>query len=267
MERIASGYRYTAGPVWSHDGFLLFSDLPSDRVLVMRPGEPVAIHREHAGGISGAAYDAQGRLYTCESAGRRVVRIAAKKTDVLGERWDGKRLNGPDEIAIRRDGHAYFTDPAFGSRNDARELDFYGIFHLSSKGDLNPIARWKTRPTGITLSPNGKLLYVADADRRLIQVFDVDHNGEAAGERTLISRIEGVPLGIRTDEKGNLYVAARSVLIYSAAGKLTSTLELAETPSHLAFGDNDFQGLYVTARQGLYRIRLGVKGAQNHSTP
>ena len=85
---------------------------------------------------------------------------------MLAARFEGKRLNAPNDIVVRRDGHVYFTDPAFGNQQDTRELDFYGVFHIKTKGELEAIARWKTRPNGITLSPNGRLLYVADSDAR-----------------------------------------------------------------------------------------------------
>ena len=98
--------------------------------------------------------DAQGRLYTCEGHARRVTRRDRKgKLEILADQWQGKRLNAPNDLIVRRDGHVYFTDPAFGSAADSRELDFYGIFHITPKGELSLVAKWPTRPNGITLSP------------------------------------------------------------------------------------------------------------------
>src|SRR5579862_7374190 len=153
VERVASGFRFTEGPAWSREGFLVFSDIPSDRILKYVPGEKPVVLRENANGANGNAFDAQGRLYTCESRTRRVVR-SEKKGDiqVLAAQWEGKRLNAPNDIAVRRDGHVYFTDPAFGSQADARELDFYGVFHIAPKGELEAIAKLKTRPNGVTVS-------------------------------------------------------------------------------------------------------------------
>jgi gluconolactonase len=163
---------------------------------------------------------------------------------------------------VRRDGNAYFTDPAFGNQQDTRELDFYGVYRIKTSGELEAIARWKTRPNGITLSPNGRLLYVGDSDARLIRVYDLAGNGSASNERVFAGKIEGVPGGLRTDEKGNVYAAAKAVFVYSPKGEMLKEIHLSETPSNLAFGDRDFTTLYVTARTAVYRIRAtGMKGA------
>jgi gluconolactonase len=209
----------------------------------------------------------EGRLYICEFRQRRVTRTLKNgKTEVLASRFEGKRLNAPNDIIVRRDGHVYFTDPAFGSQQDARELDFYGVFHITPKGELEAVAKWKTRPNGITLSPNGRTLYVSDSDQRLVRAYDLDGKGIASNERVVVERIAGVPDGIRTDEKGNLYVAAKAVYVYSLPGgsngaKLLGEIGLAETPSNIAFGDADLETLFITARTSVYRVRLGVKGA------
>ena len=199
---------------------------------------------------------------TLAKAARRVTRTDKKGAiEVLAEKWEGKRLNAPNDIVVSKTGHVYFTDPAFGSQADTRELDFYGVYHIPPKGELSAIAKPAGRPNGIALSPNGRILYVANSDERNIRAYDVDRNGEVSGERTVVSGIDGVPDGIRTDEKGNLYVAAKGIVVYSPAGKLLATIPVAETPSNCAFGDADVQTLYITARTSLYRVRLDVKGA------
>ena len=122
------------------------------------------------------------------------------------------------------------------------------------------VAKPKGRPNGLALSPGGKLLYVTNSDEKRVYAYDLDKNGAASNERVLISGIEGVPDGIRSDEKGNLYIAAKGLLIYTSEGKLIRQVPLAEKPSNLAFGDPDLQSLYVTARSSVYRLRLPVKG-------
>lgn len=262
VEKAAHGFRFTEGPAWSRDGYLLFSDIPGNKILKYMPGEGYPVFREPSNGANGNAFDAQGRLYTCESLGRRVTRTDKKgHIEVLADKWQGKRLNAPNDIVVGKSGHAYFTDPAFGNQADTRELDFYGVYHIAPKGELSMIAKPAGRPNGITLSPNGRILYVANSDERNIRAYDVDHNGEVSGERVFISGIAGIPDGIRTDEKGNLYVAAKGIVVYSPQGKLLATIPLAETPSNCAFGDPDLQTLYITARTSLYRVRLDVKGA------
>jgi gluconolactonase len=162
---------------------------------------------------------------------------------------------------VRRDGNVYFTDPAFGDQNDHRELDFFGIFHIGPKGELEAVARLKTRPHGITLSPGGKILYVADSDARLIRAWDLDNKGAVSNPRVFISKIAGVPGGLKTDEKGQVWIAAKSVFMYSPQGELRKTIEFSEPPSNLTFGDVDLETLFVTARTNVFRVRLGIKGA------
>lgn len=261
VERVHAGLRYGEGPAWSGEA-VLFSDTVTNQ-LFMWNGKGPAQPSERPGGSIGNAFDPQGRLYSCEFRERRVTRLDSKKgkVDVLADKFEGKRFNAPNDLVVRKDGHVWFTDPAFGRQSDTRELDFYGIFHITPKGDIEAVARWKTRPNGITLSPNGRTLYVANSDERAIYAFDLDRGANASNPRVLISGIEGIPDGIRTDEKGNLYVAGKQLLIYTQEGKQLGKIDLAETPSNLAFGDTDLSSLYVTARTSVYRVRLGVKGA------
>src|SRR5262249_50528334 len=131
----------------------------------------------------------------------------------------------------------------------------------TAKGELDTIARWKTRPDGIALAPNGRILYVSDPDARAIRGYDLDRQGVASNERTVIGKISVIPGGIRTDEKGNVYVATKGVSVYTPQGQLIKDIALGEMASNLAFGDPDFQTLFVTARTSVYRIRLNVKGS------
>ena len=262
IERVVAGLLFANGPAWSHENFLIFSDVPRNKLMKLTPGEPVAVHREDTQGPNGNTFDAQGRLYTCEGRGRRVVRTDKHgKIEVVAERWDGKRLNAPNDIAVRKDGEVYFTDPAFGYQQDSRELNFFGVFHISRKGETEVIAKPKGRPNGVAISANGKMLYVSNSDERNIRTYDLDKSGSASNERVLISGIDGVPDGIHLDEKGNLYVAAAGLAIYSPDGKPILTMPLSEKPSSCAFGDADLQTLYITARRSVYRVRMTVKGS------
>jgi gluconolactonase len=261
IEKVAAGMRYTDGPAWSLEGFLLFSDTVTDKLQKFTPGKGVTDFASRAGGASGNTYDEQGRLYTCEFRERRITRTAKNgKVDILAARFEGKRLNAPSDIVVRRDGNVYFADPAFGDQQDARELDFNGVYRITPRGELEAIARWKTRPNGVALSPNGRVLYVSDADARSVHAFDLDRGGAASNDRVAIAHVPGVPAGLRTDEKGDLFVAGRKVYIYSPKGDLLREISLAETPSNLTFGDPDFESLYVTARTSVFRVRLNVKG-------
>jgi gluconolactonase len=266
VQRVVNGLHFAEGPVWSNEGFLLFSDAVVDKLHKLTPGAADSVFAERAGGVLGNAYDAEGRLYTCEFRERRVTRTLKNgKVEVLAARFEGKRFNAPNDIVVRRDGHVFFTDPAFGAQQDTRELDFYGVYHVTPKGELELAAKWKTRPNGIALSPNGRTLYVSDSDDRSVRAYDLDGKGVASKERVVVDKVSGVPDGLRTDEKGNLYVAANQVYVYSLANngpaRLLGEIPVSETPSNIAFGDPDMQTLYITARTSVYRVRLGVKGA------
>lgn len=262
VEKVASGYRFTEGPVWSPEGFLLFSDVPNSKILRWAPGKPAEVFREDKAFGNGNTFDAQGRLYTCESVTRRLVRADKKgKIEVLAEKYEGKRLNAPNDVVVRRDGHIWFTDPAFGGQADTRELDFFGVYHMPARDKLELVASMKTRPNGVALSPKGDILYVADSDAKCVHAWDVDRAGKASNQRVLVPGIEGVPDGLRVDVKGNLYVAAKGIAVYSPEGKRLAAFEIPETPANCAFGDPDYQTLYVTAVTSVYRLRLNVRGS------
>jgi gluconolactonase len=263
FENLARGLDHTEGPAWSRDGFLVFSDTPADRLYKWVPGHDIEVFRQDAHGPSGNAFDAEGRLYTCETRARRVTRTDRKgRIEVLADRWEGKRLNAPNDIVVdKANGSAYFTDPAFGSQQDHRELDFYGVYRLPPKGPLKLIAKPAGRPNGVAISPNGRVLYVVNSDERNVRAYDLSRNGDAANERVLISNIPGVPGGIRTDEKGNLYVAGKGIAIYSPEGKWLHTLSLSEHAANCGFGEADGRTLFIAAGGGIFRVRLDVKGA------
>lgn len=262
IDRIAAGYRFTEGPAWSREGFLLFSDVPNNQIIKYVPGEKPTVFRENSNGANGNVFDAQGRFYTCESRTRRVVRMNKKGAiEVLAEKWEGRRLNAPNDIVVRKDGHIYFTDPAFGNQADTREVDFFGVYHITPKGELNLIAKPVGRPNGIAFAPGGHVLYVANSDEHNVRAYDVDHAGNTSNERIVISGVDGVPDGMRVDEKGNIYIAASGVAVYDPHGKLLETIQTPETPANCTFGDGDLQTLYVTARTSVYRVRRNVKGA------
>jgi len=263
IELLGKEFGYTEGPAWnSKDGYLVFSDTPGNKIMKWVPGQSVEVLRSDAGGPSGNAFDAEGRLYTCETHARRVTRRDKKGAmEVLAERWEGKRFNAPNDIVVSRAGHVWFTDPAFGEQSDHRELDFYGVYHIPPKGPVKLIARSTGRPNGIALAPSGKLLFVADSDQRSVRAYDVDRNGEVSNERIFVSKLPGPPGGLRTDEKGNLYVAAGDVLIYTPEGTLLRKIETGTRISNLGFGETDLHSLVLTGSGGVWRARLDVKGA------
>jgi gluconolactonase len=263
FEQLAKGLTYTEGPAWSvKENYLVFSDTPADHILKWVPGQRVEVMRENANGPSGNAFDAEGRLYTCELRTRRVTRTNKDgSVEVLVDKWEGKRFNAPNDIVVSRSGHVYFTDPAFGDQAEHRELDFYGVYHLPPKGPLKLVAKPAGRPNGIALSPNGRVLYVSNSDERNVRAYDVDKNGETTNERIFVSGLAGIPGGVRVDEKGNVYVAAKGIQIFSPQAKPVHTIEIHGKPANCAFGEIDMKTLFITAGPDVYRARLEVKGA------
>lgn len=261
-EKIAANLQFVDGLAWSRSGFLAAADVRQRKIFRIDSDPHPKILRDNDGGASGLAYDPQGRLYICESESRRVTRLDLKgDPETLAENWQGMKFNAPNDIVVRRDGHVYFTDPAFGSANDRRDLDFHGIWHISPKGDLDTVARWKTRPNGIALAADGRVLFAGDSDRHAVVAFDLDRGGAATNQRDVITKVAGVPGGIRTDVDGRFYVAAKGVAVYSREGKLQRTLLEDVNATNCTFGDGDLESLFIAARGDIFRVKLGVKGA------
>lgn len=259
---MTAAFRFLNGPAWSRDGSLLFTDPPSNQIIHWTPGQKPEVYLDGAQGASGLSFDSQGRLYVCQGRARRVVRIDQKKRiQPIAEHFQGKRFNAPNAVVVRKDGNVYFTDPAFGYQEDHRELGYYGVYRVSPKGEIDLVAKSTSRPNGIGLAPNGRTLYVTDSDKRNLRAYDVDRSGTPSNERILVGAIEGVPRGLCVDEKGNVYVAAKNVDVYSPEGKQLTRIEFAVPPSNCGFGDGDLESLYVAAGPSLYRVRLSVKGA------
>jgi gluconolactonase len=260
VELVAAGFPGGEGPVWSRQGFLLFSDYSRDRIYKYVPGGEPQVFREDSHGTNGNTMDAQGRLYSCEYKSRRVTRTDRDgRVDVLVDRFEGKRFNAPNDIVVRKDGHVYFTDPLF-TPLDQRDLDFYGVYHVTPSGVIEAIARWQTRPNGIALSPDGKVLYVANTDEKNVRAYDVDLSGKTSNERIVVRDLPGGPDGMRVDAKGNLYLAAGGVQVYSPAGERLGTIAVPVNPRNLAFGDRDLKTLYLVGNS-IYKVRVSTPGS------
>lgn len=261
VEKLATGFSGSEGPVWSRQGFLLFSDTGKKRIHKYTPGKGVEVLREVPSGPNGNTFDREGRLYTCEYLGRRVLRTdPTGQIEVFVDQIEGKRFNAPNDIVIRRDGNVYFTDPLF-TPLDKRDIDFYGVYRVTPQQKVEVIAKPKSRPNGIALSPDGKILYVANTDEKNIRAYDLDQAGKASNERVLIDHLEGPPDGIKTDERGNLYLTVEGIVVYSPQGKRLGKIDTPERPLNCAFGDGDFRTLYITGETTLFRARVPVAGS------
>jgi gluconolactonase len=262
IERFGRDFGFAEGPVWSKDGFLVVSDIYNSRIMKLAAADRAEIYRNYTNAANGNALDTQGRLYSCERDGRRVTRLERDgRLTVIASEWQGKRLNSPNDVVVRRDGHVYFSDPASKAVLEPQEPCFNGLYHVAPGGALSLVSSKLARPNGVALAPDGRTLYVADSQQRKIFAYDVDADGNASKERVFLSEIDGSPDGLRVAENGNVYIACRGVAIYTASGKFVRMIEFPETPANLAFGGEDFKTIYVTARTSVYRVRVEDRGA------
>jgi gluconolactonase len=266
-ERIATGFKFTEGPVWHPDGYLLFSDIPANRIIKWMPDGKPETFRHPSGNSNGLTYDRQGRLIACEHGNRRVSRTEPDGTiTVLANQYQGKRLNSPNDAVVKSDGNIYFTDPPYGVDEEARELDFQGVYRIAPDGTLTMLIDDFDRPNGLAFSPDEKTLYIDDSARRHVRAFNVLEDGTLANGRVLVDMAiaePGVPDGMKVDTKGNLYVTgAGGTWVVSPTGKHLGTIVTPELPANCAFGDSDNKTLYITARTSVYRVRLKTEGVK-----
>lgn len=287
LEQIADGLAWVEGPVWNQQGdYLLFSDIPNNAILKWRRGEGVMLHLRPSGysgtapfagrepGSNGLALDAEGRLLIAEHGDRRISRLEkdGRRTTLI-DRFQGKRLNSPNDLVVKSNGDIYFTDPPFGLpqtfADPARELDFCGVYRLSRNGDLTLLTREIKAPNGIAFSPDEKTLYVTDVDpaRPAWLAYDVRDDGTIGNGRvffdaTAFTRArQGAPDGLKVDRSGNLFAAGPGgVYVFAPNGTHLGTLETGVPTSNVAWGE-DGSILYVTASTRVYRIKLLTKGA------
>ncbi|HEY4048181.1 MAG TPA: SMP-30/gluconolactonase/LRE family protein [Acidobacteriaceae bacterium] len=261
VERFGGDFGYVEGPVWSKAGFLIFSDMYDSRIVKMTAANRPEIYREYTNAANGNSMDVQGRLYSCERDGRRVVRMEKDgQLTVIASEFEGKRLNDPNDVVVRHDGQVYFTDPIPNDVLEPLALGYAGVYHVTPQGEISLVTKMR-RPNGVTLTPDGRTLFVADTIERKIMAYDLDEQGNASNERVFISGIDGGPDGLRVAANGNLYIACRGIAIYSPDGKFIKMIEFPETPANCTFGDSDLRTLYVTARTSVYRVRIPDKGS------
>ena len=279
VEKIATGFGFTEGPVWSPDGYLLFSDPNNNRIYRWDPEGQVSVYRTNSGytgddigeygqpGSNGLAIDREGRLTIDEHGNRRVTRLEKNGVlTVLADRYEGRRLNSPNDLVYKSDGSLYFTDPPFGlpkAFDDARkELPFSGVFRVAN-GKLDLVARDLSGPNGLAFSPDEKFLYVTnwDTTHKVVMRYDVLGTGSLANGRVFIDMTtapgEEALDGMKVDRAGNLFVSGPGgVWIISAEGRHLGTIRAPELPANMAWGDADGRTLYMTGRTSVYRIRL-----------
>jgi gluconolactonase len=284
IEKLADGFLFTEGPVWVREGgYLLFSDPNANTIYRWSPDGGVSIFRTKSGyagpdiaeygqpGSNGLTLDREGRLTINEHGRRRVVRLEKNGViTVLADRYEGKRLNSPNDLVYRSDGTLYFTDPPFGLPkffdDPRKELPYSGVFRLRD-GELKLVSTDLSGPNGLAFSPDEESLYVTnwDAKNKVVMRYEVHPDGSLSGGRVFFD-MNSVPGeealdGMKVDRQGNLYVTGPGgAWIISPEGKHLGTIVPPQSPHNLAWGDEDGRTLYMTAETGLYRIRLNIPG-------
>ena len=296
VEKLAGDMGFLEGPVWVREGkgYLLFSDIPANVIDKWTPDGKISVFLKPSGftgtdptgigsqsnngfkdvillGSNGVTLDRQGRVVFATHGDRTIVRLEKNgKRTVLADRFEGKRLNSPNDLVVKSDGAVYFTDPPFGlpKRDDdpKKELPFDGVF-LFKDGKLQVLDKTYKGPNGIAFSPDEKYLYVNDTARKIIMRYEVQPDDTIAKGKVFIDMnsdsAPGVPDGMKVDKKGDVFCTGPGGFwIMSPEGKHLGTVKTPELPANMAFGDADAMTLYLTARTGLYRIRLKTPGIQ-----
>jgi gluconolactonase len=296
IEKVADGFGFLEGPVWVHTsapGFLIFSDIPANAIDKWNPQDKkVSVFLEKSGfagadpgdagyqlnnghtvvklyGSNGITLDKEGRVTYCQHGDRGVMRLEKDgKRTVIADRYEGKRLNSPNDLVYKSDGSLYFTDPPYGLRKLAedpkKELPFSGVYRWAN-GNLTLVNKDFSAPNGLAFSPDEKYLYIDDSASKTYWRFDVQPDGSLANKTLLIdmssSKEAGVPDGMKIDRNGNIYGAGPGgVWVLTPDGKHLGTIRPPENPANLAWGDADGKTLYFTAVTGLYRLRVNVPG-------
>jgi len=282
-ERVAGGFEFTEGPVWAGDGSLLFSAPNTNQIYRLSGLGALTVFRSHSGyagvdigryhqpGSNGLTLDPQGRLTICQHGNRRVVRVEPHgDLTVLADRFEGKRLNSPNDLVYRSDGTLYFTDPPFGLpevfEDPKKELGFSGVFRVRD-GEVSLVTDELAGPNGLAFSPDERFLYVGnwDPDRKVVMRYPVAADGTAGPGEVLVdlTDVDGADAidGMKVDVEGTLYVCGPSgIWVIDPSGERLGLLRLPEDPHNLAWGDDDGRALYVTAMTSVYRLRTEVPG-------
>lgn len=289
LEKLASGFSFTEGPVWvpkseKADGYLLFSD-PNDNTIYRMTAEgTVSVFRVKSGysgfnigdyhqpGSNGLALDQQGRLTINQHGNRRIIRVEPRgNITVLADRYGDKRLNSPNDLVYKSDGSLYFTDPPFGLPkvfdDPRKELPYSGVFRWH-EGRIQLLATDLTGPNGLAFSPDERYLYVDNWDpkKKIILRYEVQADGTLANGQVFFDMTnapgEDALDGLKVDQQGNIYATGPGGLwIISPDGTHLGTITGPEDPHNMAWGDDDRRTLYITAQSGVYRIRLNIPGA------
>ncbi|HEV8488010.1 MAG TPA: SMP-30/gluconolactonase/LRE family protein [Blastocatellia bacterium] len=286
VEKLADGFSWVEGPVWDRkSGYLLFSDIPSNSIIKWQEGAGTSLFLKPSGysgsapfegrepGSNGLTFDSSGRLVLCQHGDRRIARIEANgSTTTLVDRYEGKRLNSPNDLVFKSNGDLFFTDPPYGLpktfEDPRRELDFCGVYRLTPAGKLSLLTAGIKAPNGIALSPDEGTLYVASSDptRAIWMAYDIKADGRLSNARVFFDATAwvkdnpGLPDGMKIDKQGNLFATGPGGLhVFGSDGKHLGSIRTGVPTSNCGWG-GDGSVLYITANTAILRIKLSTKG-------
>jgi len=265
-ERLATGFVFTEGPLWHPDGFYYFVDIRRSNLHRLTPGKEPELVRANTGEGNGTTFDLQGRLVICEGGNRRVTRWSAGgQSEILMDRFEGKRLNRPNDVVCKSDGSIYFTDPGLRVPLAERELPSAGVYRIAPDGTTTLVADCEY-PNGLAFSPDERVLYVANTRwTQYIHALELDTGGGLVRRRIFADmssdETDGVPDGMKVDVEGRVFCTGPGgTWVFAPDGARLGIIRTPEVPANLAFGGSDLRTLFFTARTSVYTLRMKVPG-------
>ncbi len=265
-ERLATGFVFTEGPLWHPDGFYYFVDIRRSNLHRLTPGKEPELVRANTGEGNGTTFDLQGRLVICEGGNRRVTRWSAGgQSEILMDRFEGKRLNRPNDVVCKSDGSIYFTDPGLRVPLAERELASAGVYRIAPDRTTTLVADCEY-PNGLAFSPDERVLYVANTRwTQYIHALELDTGGGLVRRRIFADmsadETDGVPDGMKVDVEGRVFCTGPGgTWVFAPDGTRLGIIRTPEVPANLAFGGSDLRTLFFTARTSVYTLRMKVPG-------
>jgi gluconolactonase len=255
VEEIAKGFWFVEGPVWTDDDTLLFSDIPANKVYQIKEGE-LSIFKNRSESSNGLTLDNNGSIVAAQHGTRSISKIEHGESTVIVDRFEGNRLNSPNDLVYHSNGSLFFTDPPYGIEDDQRELPQNHVFHYTPSEGATSIwagESW-TRPNGVALSMDERTLYVSYTHEAVVRAFPINEQGEVE-EGEIFAHVSSVADGMTVDPFGNLYVTTvAGIEVLNPEGELWGTLSIPNQPSNCTFGGEDQNTLYITAVNAVYAI-------------
>ena len=262
IKQAGSGFGFTEGPAVASDGRVYFTDQPNDRIYVWDENEGVSLWLEGTGRSNGMYFNSDNQLVTCADEKNKIAYFDENKNLIpIFETFGNKHLNGPNDLWIDQEGGIYFTDPYYHRSwwpDEQKEIqDVRGVYYLSPSGEISRVIDDFKTPNGLIGTPDGETLYVADIEDKKIWKYDIQIDGE------LINKTFFAPHGsdgMTIDNEGNVYLTYDKVWVYNSDGELIEEIDYPESPSNICFGGKKRDILFVTARKGIYTLKMNVKG-------